>query len=264
MVGSNRWPFYIVVALLYVFLLAPIFIVFPLSFSNDTFLNFPPSSWGTGWYHKLFLDGLLMQGFWTSVSLATTVTVLSLLAGIPAAFALTRYRFFGQEALMGLFTAPLLLPSIVLGLAVLLVYVQLGLLGTYTGLVIAHLIVTTPYAIRIVATSFSGIPAALEEAAATLGAKSWTVFMQVTLPLMMPGIIASAALCFLVSFDEVVLSLFVTGPNATTLPIVLFNYAESHADPMIAAVSALIVLITLFLILLIERTVGLSKAIGKG
>jgi len=264
MTGSRRWPFHATIVVLYIFLLAPIFIVLPMSFSNDTFLQFPPSSWGTTWYYKLFQDPQLMQGFWTSLSLALTVTALSLLASVPAALALTRHEFRGREFLLNLFTAPLLLPSIVLGLAMLLVYVQIGLLGTYTGLVIAHLIVTTPYAIRIIATSFGSIPPALEEAAATLGATPIGVFMRITLPLMMPGLVASAALCFLVSFDEVVLSLFVTGPNATTLPVVLFNYAQTHADPMIAAVSTLLILVTFLLIALIERSIGLSKAIGKG
>ncbi|MCK1977794.1 ABC transporter permease subunit, partial [Jeotgalicoccus huakuii] len=109
--------------------------------------------------------------------------------------------------------------SIVLGLAILLVFVRLELLGTFTGLVIAHLIVTTPYVIRIMITAFSTLPPSIEEAATMLGASPFTVFRRITLPLMMPGLVASSALSFLLSFDEVVISLFITGPRMTTLPV---------------------------------------------
>ena len=204
-----------------------------------------------------------MNAFWVSLGIASVVMVLSLLAGLPAAYAIRRIEFRGREALLNLFTAPLLLPSIVLGLAILLVFVQINLLGTFTGLVIAHLIVTTPYVIRIMITSFSTLPPSIEEAAAMLGASPFTVFRRVTLPLMMPGLIASAALSFLLSFDEVVISLFITGPRMTTLPVEIFNYVESRTDPMTAAISVVLIAATLLIIFVIERTLGLSKTVGK-
>lgn len=263
MVGSSRWMSKTIVALLYLFLLAPIFIVFPLSFSNDSFLTFPPESWGVRWYEELFRHSGMLGAFSISVRLAVVVTVIAVLAGIPAAFALKRLEFKGRDFILNLFTAPLLLPSIVLGLAILLVFVDLHLLGTFTGLVIAHLVVTTPYVIRITITGLGGIAPALEEAASTLGAPPLTVFFRVTLPLMLPSVVASAALSFLISFDEVVLSLFVTGPAITTLPVEMFNYVESQANPMIASVSSMLILVTVALIMLVEKSIGLSKAIGK-
>lgn len=263
MVGSSRWMSHTIVALLYLFLLAPIFIVFPLSFSNDSFLTFPPETWGVRWYKQLFVHKGMMGSFATSLRLATIVTVIAVLTGIPAAYALKRLEFPGREFVLSLFTAPLLLPSIVLGLAMLLVFVDLRLLGTFTGLVIAHLVVTTPYVIRITITALGGIAPALEEAAATLGATPLTVFFRVTLPLMLPGVVASTALAFLISFDEVVLSLFITGPSITTLPVEMFNYVETQANPMIAAVSTMLIVVTILLILMVEKSIGLSKAIGK-
>jgi len=191
------------------------------------------------------------------------VTILGLIAGVPAAFAIRRYQFIGRDLVLNIFTAPLLLPSIVLGLAILLVFVQARLLGTYTGLVIAHLIVTTPYVIRIMLTAFSTLPPSVEEAATMLGASPFTVFRRITLPLMMPGFVASAALSFLLSFDEVVISLFITGPRMRTLPVEIFDYVESQTDPMTAAVSVVLVAATLLIIFLIERTLGLSRTIGK-
>ncbi len=263
MIGTMSVPFRILVGFLYLFLLAPILIVIPLSFSNDNYLTFPPQSWGVRWYGEMLRHEVLMNAFWVSLGIASVVMVLSLLAGLPAAYAIRRIEFRGREALLNLFTAPLLLPSIVLGLAILLVFVQINLLGTFTGLVIAHLIVTTPYVIRIMITSFSTLPPSIEEAAAMLGASPFTVFRRVTLPLMMPGLIASAALSFLLSFDEVVISLFITGPRMTTLPVEIFNYVESRTDPMTAAISVVLIAATLLIIFVIERTLGLSKTVGK-
>lgn len=263
MIGRLTPPFQLLVACLYLFLLAPILIVLPLSFSNDNFLTFPPESWGLRWYAAMFTHRGLIDALWVSLAVASTVTVLGLMAGVPAAFAIRRYRFIGRELVLNIFTAPLLLPSIVLGLAILLVFVQARLLGTYTGLVIAHLIVTTPYVIRIMLTAFSTLPPSVEEAATMLGAAPFTVFRRITFPLMMPGFVASAALSFLLSFDEVVISLFITGPRMRTLPVEIFDYVESRTDPMTAAVSVVLVAATLIIIFLIERTLGLSKTIGK-
>lgn len=263
MIGKITPPFRLLVLCLYLFLLAPMLIVLPLSFSNDSYLTFPPQSWGVRWYGAMFAHEKLMGAFRISLAIAATVTVIGLAAGVPAAYALRRYSFPGREVARSLFTAPLLLPSIVLGLAILLVFVQARLLGTFTGIVAAHLIVTTPYVIRIMTTAFSTLPPSVEEAATMLGASPLTVFRRITLPLMMPGFIASAALSFLISFDEVVISLFITGPRMTTLPVEIFDYVESRTDPMTAAISVVLIAATLLIIFLIERTLGLSRTIGK-
>ncbi|QRM32671.1 ABC transporter permease [Microvirga sp. VF16] len=263
MIGQMTFPFRLLVACIYLFLLAPILIVLPLSFSNDSFLTFPPQTWGFRWYAAMIAHTRLMNALWISLIIAAIVTVLGLLAGVPAAFAIRGRRFAGSEFLLNLFTAPLLLPSIVLGLAILLVFVQARLLGTYTGVVIAHLIVTTPYVIRIMLTAFSTLPPSVEDAATMLGASPLTVVRRITIPLMLPGFAASAALSFLLSFDEVVISLFITGPRLRTLPVAMYDYVESQADPMTAAISVVLVAATLLIIFLIERSLGLSKTIGK-
>jgi len=255
--------FKILVFLLYVFLLAPILIVIPISFSNDNFLMFPPRTWGVRWYGEIFRHAGFMGALHISFLIACLVTALSLGAGIPAAYAIRRYSFKGKELILALFTAPLLLPSIVLGLAILLVFVPMKLLGTYSGLVIAHLIVTTPYVVRIMLTSLSTLPPSVEEAATMLGASPLTVFRRITLPLMLPGLVASSALSFLLSFDEVVISLFITGPRLTTLPVEIFHYVESKTDPMTAAISVVLVGATLAIVFLIERTLGFSKAMSR-
>jgi putative spermidine/putrescine transport system permease protein len=263
MIGGMSIPFKALVALLYLFLLAPILIVVPLSFSSDSYLIFPPHGFGLRWYRAILANHGLIRALGVSLGIAGLVTAIGLCAGLPAAYAIRRGEFRGRDWALNLFTAPLLLPSIVLGLAILLVFVQARLLGSYAGIIIAHLVVTTPYVVRIMTTAFSTIPPSVEDAAAMLGASPLTVFRRITLPLMLPGLIASAALSFLLSFDEVVITLFITGPRLQTLPVEIFKYVESQTDPMIAAVSVVLVAATLLIIVLIERTLGLSATIGK-
>lgn len=248
----------------FVFLLAPVVIVLPLSFSGDAFMAFPPQSWSMRWYGAIFSHRKLIDAFFVSLGLAATVTTLSLLIAFPATYALVRLRPRGAGAMFSVFTAPLLLPTIVLGLAILIVFAGLGLLGTSTGLLLAHLVVCTPYALRVLATSLSNLPLDIEQAAATLGARPVTVFRRITLPLMLPGVAATAALCFLVSFDETVLSLFMTGPRISTLPVEMFHHVETRADPLVAAVSVLLVSFTLLIVVAVDRSLGLGKAFIKG
>lgn len=255
--------FRILVAQLFVFLLAPVLLVVPMSFSADNYLAWPPSGWSLRWYQALWHQVGLQQALRVTIVLALIVTALSLLLGLAAALALTRGKFPGREAISVLLSAPLLLPTIVLGLAVLIVFVSRGLIGSWSGLVMAHLLVTLPYALRMLTTALTTLPPSVEEAAASLGATPLRVLLLVTLPMMSSGIIASAAIVFLISFDEVVVSLFVVGPRLTTLPVALYHYIESHADPLVAAVSVLMICVTLIFVTVLDRTVGLRKAVGS-
>jgi putative spermidine/putrescine transport system permease protein len=248
---------------MFAFLLAPLIVVVPISFSGDSYMMFPPSSWSTKWYGAIFRDGKMMPAFWTSLALAAVVTALSLAISLPAAYALVRLKPRGAELLSSLFTAPLLLPTIVLGLAILIVFSGYGLLATFQGLVAAHLVVTLPYAVRVLSTALSTLPIAVEEAAASLGASPFTVFRRITLPMMRSGIIGTTALCFLVSFDEVVISLFMTGPRISTLPVAMFHHVEQQADPLVASLSVLLVVFTLVVVLVLDRTSGLARTFVK-
>jgi putative spermidine/putrescine transport system permease protein len=255
--------FHALVALLYVFLLGPIAIVVVMSFSNDNYLAFPPAAWGVKWYVALAGNAQFLGAFGASVAIGALATLAAVLAGVPAAYAIARVPFRGRATLFALFTAPLLLPSIVLGLAILLVFVRVDLVSTYPGLVLSHLVLCLPFVVRIVATGLGAIPPALEEAAASLGATPLAAFRRVTLPLMLPAVLASMALSFIVSFDEVVVSLFLIGPKLTTLPVELMRYVAFRADPQVAVVGTVLVAITIFLVILIERSVGLMRALGR-
>ena len=258
-----RWAWRLVVGLLFLFLLAPVILVVPLSFSGANSLVWPPPSWSLRWYGAMVHERGLMQAAWNSLVLGLLVAVVCLVFGVPAALALERGRFWGREALVALITAPLLLPTIVLGLALLTVFVGLGLLGSWTGLLLAHLTITLPYAVRVLSTSLSTMPAGVEDAARSLGASPVRVFWRVTGPLLLPGIVATAAITFLVSFDEVVISLFVVGPQLTTLPVALFRYVEARTDPLVAAVSTVLVGLTMVVVVVLDRAVGLRRAVGS-
>ena len=254
----------LVVVLLFVFLLAPVILVVPLSFSSANNLVWPPPGWSLRWYAAMAHEPALLQAARNSLVLGCVVAVLCLLLGVPAALALERGRFPGRAAAAALITAPLLLPTIVIGLALLLVAAPLGLLATWPGLLLAHLTITLPYAVRVLATALTTLPPGIEDAARSLGASPWRVFQRVTLPLLLPGVVATAAITFLVSFDEVVISIFIVGPRLTTLPVALYRYVESRTDPLVAAVSTLLVALTLLVVLVLDRAVGLRRAVGSG
>ncbi len=141
-------------------------------------------------------------------------------------------------------------------------FAQLGLLATFTGLLIGHAVIAIPYVIRLMLTAINNVSPALEEAAATLGANPARVFWRVTLPLMRPALLAAGALAFLASFDEVTITLFLVGPRMTTLPIEVFRYVQSHADPQVSALSVLLIALTMGVILLIERSLGLMRVVS--
>jgi len=261
--GATSPALKLMAAAVYAFLLGPVVVVVVISFSADAFITFPPSGLSTRWYARLFANEALMAALRLSLVLAAIVAVLSLLLGVPAAYALAKGRFPGRETIANLFLAPLLLPTLVFGLALLLAFQPLRLVATLPGLVIAHLCVTLPFVVRMLTTAFLTIPEDVEAAAATLGASPWRVVRRVTLPLALPGLIAAGALSFLLSFDETVISLFLTGPRAATLPVEMVRYVEGRTDPLVAALSVLLIAGTLVIVVAVERLVGVMRAVGR-
>lgn len=253
----------VLAAIMFLFMLAPVLVVIPISFSADNDMRFPPSGWSLRWYTAILHDAGMVAAFRTSLALGIITTILSMLFALPCAYAMVRLRPRGADLLASIFTAPLLLPSIVLGLALLVVFARLGLLATFPGVLAAHLIITLPYAIRVLSTALANLPLAAEEAAATLGAPPLATFVRITLPMMHGGLVATAALCFLVSFDEVVLSLFMTGPRLSTLPVEMFHHIENAADPLVAAVSMLLIVLTFAVVLVVDRSAGLTRTFAK-
>jgi len=251
------------VAAVYLIIFIPLVLVVLISFSADSYLNFPPESWGMRWYGALLSDTIFVNAAAKSAVIAVVVTGVSLLVGIPAAYALARGRFRGRHLIQTLLMLPLLLPTIVLGLSILLVFSQLGLVATYPGIVLAHLMITLPFTVRILTTALSTSTSDLEDASATLGARPSQTFRLVTLPLLKPAMTAATALSMILSFDEVVLSLFLAGPKLNTLPVTIYRHVAERADPTVAVVAVVLIVLSVAVVLLLQRTIGFMRAFGR-
>lgn len=247
--------------LLYLFLLAPLLIVVVVSFDPSSVISFPPKGFTFDWYAALLSNEAFTRGFFNSLVVASVVTVITTAVSIPAALALARYSFPGRAAIKSFLLAPILIPTVVLGLAMLLVLAPFGLIGTYAGLVTAHLAIAIPYVVRVITMNLETMDRASEEASRVLGAGAFTTFRRVTLPLIAPGVLAGAFFAFLISFDEAVISLFVVGTGAGTLPVAIYKYVITKTDPQIAALSVVLVLFSILIMVGVEKAVGLRRSV---
>jgi putative spermidine/putrescine transport system permease protein len=253
--------FGILVFLLYLFLLAPLLIVFVVSFASNQYLSFPPEGFTFKWYAMLPEESTFMNGMQVSLIVAVIVTVVVLALGVPAALALDRYDFKAKAAVQSFFLSPLLVPSIVLALGMVLLFGPLRLTNTYAGIIIGHVAITIPFVIRTTLMSLATSDTSCEAAARILGAGSLTVFRRVTLPIIQPGVIAGGVIAFIVSFDEAVISLFVAESGLPTLPVQVLRYVENSADAAVAALSVILILISLAVVVVVERVMGLRRAL---
>ncbi|GAB2895165.1 ABC transporter permease [Streptomyces mayteni] len=251
----------LLITALFVFLWAPIVVVGVISFDTSTYMRFPPDGFSFASYATVFSTPEFLTGFRVSLVIALTVAVLAVTISVCAALAIHRHGFRGRSAVSALFLSPLLVPNIVLALALLLLFSPLGLTNSYGGLILAHLTICVPYAIRTVSVSLSTADTACEDAARVLGANGWATFRRVTLPLIRPGVVAGGVMSFLVSFDEAVLSLFLSGFHVTPLPVELLHYVETQAGPEVAALSVVLIALSLAVMVVVERSLGLRRAL---
>jgi len=243
----------------YVFLLAPLVVVVLASFNSADFLSFPPRGFSLRWYRALWESEVWGDSFRLSLLVTAVVTPLALIIGTLAAYALVRYSFPGKGVITTLVMAPIVMPQIVLGIALLNYMSGLGLVGSLTGLILGHLVVTLPFTVRLVSISVHNLDPALERAAENLGATPLETFWRVTLPLLRPGIVAGAIFAAIISFGELAVTLLIAGARTTTLPLRIFNYTEYNFDPTINAVSTIFVVLALVLIIALDRLIGLVR-----
>ncbi|RTZ41766.1 ABC transporter permease [Candidimonas sp. SYP-B2681] len=252
---------------MYLFMLSPLFFVMWLSFFQDAILYFPPSGYTLGWYQKAVTHPAFVNGFLTSLQVATLAAVVGVGLGVMAALGIIRFRFRGNKPVNTLLLSPLLIPGIVAGVAIYLAYLRLenfldmDIVGTYGGLVIAHVCLTIPWTVRLVSASMEGLDPSIEEAARNLGASSVVAFVRITLPMLRPAIVAACLFSFIVSFENLELSLSLVGPGRTTLPIAIMQYLEFNLDPTIAAVSAIQIVLLGIIMLVTDRYVKLSQVV---
>lgn len=236
---------WIVSSFVLLYLVAPIVVIVATAFTTTGYPVFPPVGFTWAWFGRLLQTPDLIQSAKLSAQLALASAVAATLIGTASALALVRFRIVFKSTVASLLLSPLLFPAIVLGLALLVFYNRIGLSGGFWGLVGAHTLLTTPFVMRLVMASLADFDPALEEAARNLGASWPRTFLLVTLPLVRPGVLAGAVFAFILSFDELVVTLFLAGAATQTLPIRIYNYVEFSSTPLISAVSACLIAIWL-------------------
>ena len=232
-----------------VFLLAPIVLIFPVSFTNSLYLKFPPSGFSLQWYRELVETPYWTESLWLSLRVAPVSMMLAVALGTMGAVALARARFPFKDAIFSFILSPIIVPVIVTAVALYYFYSQLGLVGSYWGLVIGHTVGSVPVVVVMVAAALKGFDIRLENAAMSLGASRTRAFFDVTLPMVRPAIIVSAFFAFIHSFDEVVIASFVGGAANATLPVRMWVDVRQDIKPTLAAVSTLLVVFTVLMLL---------------
>jgi len=244
----------IAVIVVYAALLAPLVIVVGVSFNPGAGFDFPPKGLSLHWYANFFASGEFVGAFFkVSLVVGLLTALLATALGGLAAIGLVRLRFAGREAVEAFFMTPLLVPHILLGAALYLYYARMGMKSSLVTILLAHLVIATPYVIRSVTAGIAGIDPRLEEAAMSLGANRVQAFAKVTLPLVRSSLLSGAIFAFIISFSDINLSLFLSGPGATTLPVQIFSEIQWGGDPTIAAASALQIVTIGLLVLVVQR-----------
>lgn len=255
---TRAWQALAVAVLL--FLLLPTLIIVPMSLSPSTVLRFPPPGLSLRWYREFLSDPDWVSATLFSTQVATLTTAVSVVVGMAGAVALVRGRVPGRETLEALLLAPLIVPPIIVAIAVYLQFAPLGLTGTVPGFVLAHTALAVPYVVLVVSAALQRVPPSLELAGLNLGASRLRCFGRITLPLIAPAVAAGAVFAFLASFDETVVSFFISGSEHKTVTRKMFEDIEFNLSPVIAAASTVFIAITLVLM----AAATAAQASGKG
>lgn len=258
----SRIAFGVVAALLCAFILAPTVVIAVSSFGAGEILEFPPRDWTLHWYAYALTKPEFVQPAWNSFWIASLSTLIASPIAIMAALGLMRSNLPGREAIQTFLLAPLVVPSIVIGLAILLATTHAGLPMPAYRLLAAHTLVVLPYLLRTTTASLVRLDPLAEEAARTLGASSLRTFLHVTLPALTPGLVAGMIFAFVISFDNISISLFLANARTNTLPLSLMSYVEYNLDPSVAAVSTLLIAMALAAAIVLERSAGLRRTLG--
>jgi putative spermidine/putrescine transport system permease protein len=259
----GRFLLRLVTGIALVLILGPIFIVLLYAFSAAETLTFPPPGFSLRWFRAFFDIAEMRQAFVLSLWLAFASATLAGLLGLLAAIYASRRRGWLPNVLQMLFMAPLVFPTIILGLSLLLLYRTLGV-STLPGLLIAHVVVCLPYAFRTIVAALQSFDASLEEAGQSLGAGPIKSFVLITVPIIWPAILSGWLFAFIVSFGELNAALFLTGPGIVTLPIEIFSYLQFQGSQLVvAAASALQVIMIILILVLAERIVGARRIVQR-
>jgi len=258
----NKIPYYLIVAFCFIFLASPLIVAVLTSFSPGV-LTFPPKALSLRWWNVLFNRPEFIEALRMSIVIALYATVISLIVGFLCAIALVRYHIKGKDLLQSFLTLPLVIPGVVIGASLVYYFAAIGVIDSFPKLLAAHVLSASPYTLRTISATLIGFDRTLEEAAMNLGADVIQTLRKITLPIIKPGLIAAAIFAFATSFNELTCSVFLTSVNVFTLPVLLFSWTTHQMDPTIASASAFIFLITLSLIVITEKLLGINNWIGR-
>jgi putative spermidine/putrescine transport system permease protein len=262
--GRNGWMALVFHTCLVAFIVAPLVVVTLVSFTAKDYLSMPFDGASWRWFKAVFESPDIADAFWLSIRLGLCAATLASVLAVPAAIAIARYQFRGRSMVMAALMSPLMIPHIVMGVAFLRFFSLAGLTGSFPALALTHTAVVIPYALRLTLAALTGMDRDAEVAAASLGASRLTTFRRVLIPQILPGVVGGWMLAFIQSFDEVTMTIFVATPGTTTLPVAMYNRISQMTDPLVTAVSTMLIFGTLIAMLVLDRVVGLDRVlIGK-
>ncbi len=254
--SGKRLLLWLVGGLVLLFLILPITIIIPISFSSAQYLRFPPPGFSLQWYERFFGRPEWMASLWLSVQVATLATAITVVVGVLASLALVRGRFPGKAAVYGIILSPMIVPTIITAIAIYFFFARFRMIGSPIAMALGHTVVALPLVVIIVSATLQGFDRRLEQAAISLGASPLQAFWRVTLPLIAPGVVSAALFSFLTSFDELLIPLLLAGARTYTLQVRIWNSVTMQIEPTIAAVSSFLIgvaLITLVASTLLQR-----------
>jgi putative spermidine/putrescine transport system permease protein len=242
----------VLTVLVLAYLVLPILVIFPLSFTSGELLIYPLPAWSLRWYREFATSPLWTRATWNSIVLAVVTTLVATTAGTLAALGLQGLRSRLKPALYGLLALPLVIPPVMVAVALFYYYARLGLVGSFWGLVLAHTVLALPFVVITIAATLQGFDVNLPRAAAGLGASPLQAFRKVTLPIILPGVVSGAVFAFVTSFDELLVILFVGSPEQRTLPRQLWSGVSETMTPAVAAAAVVLISVSLVLMAVVE------------
>lgn len=250
--------------LMLVYLILPQFIVVPLSFSDKSFLSFPPTGWSGQWYARLIANPNWLQAMLNSLIIGIPAALFSMVLGTLAALSVARGDFARAGAISALLVAPMMLPHVILAIGLYPILLDMGLLGTHLAAIVGHTVIGMPLVFITVTAALARHDFSLELAAMTLGANPWRTFWSVTFPMIRIGVVIGGILAFATSVDELMLALFLTGAGTRTLPRLIWEQMNDYLTPTIAAVATLVFAFTLILFVAVALLQARSQSrMGK-
>jgi len=263
----TRVALWVVTILVLTYLISPLLVIVPLSFSSSAFLNYPIPSFSLRWYEDFFSSPEWRLAIWNSLVIGSITALLATALGTLAALGLNRADFPFKRVVTAFFISPLVVPVIILAVGTYFFFAPLRLTGTYTGIILAHTTMAVPFVVITVSATLNGFDKNLIRAGFSLGASPVRVFFKVILPLVLPGVISGAVIAFATSLDEVVMILFLAGPEQTTIPRQMFNGIKYYLSPTITAVATVLIVVSILilgLVGLLRRRMDKMRAADTG